>query len=166
VRTVLRKTIAFCGAARRLTVIFHCGPHAEMTLRPLVYFLSTELCHCRIFFYTTVTSARQGCGILRWECYMFKSFCPRAYSKIFFRNHSLSLTKFPLRVVCKCGSVLVCRRCGTLCTSGFAHLRTATQRRCEYHAYSAGGSIGGDVAALFGVVNPFTRHSSRRRLNV
>jgi len=39
VRTVLRKTIAFCGAARRLTVIFHRGPHAEMSLRPLVYSL-------------------------------------------------------------------------------------------------------------------------------
>jgi len=34
---MLRKTIAFCGAARRLTVIFHRGPHAQMSLRPLVY---------------------------------------------------------------------------------------------------------------------------------
>ena len=36
VRTVLRKTIACCGAARRLTVIFHRGPHAEISLRPVL----------------------------------------------------------------------------------------------------------------------------------
>jgi len=39
----LRKRIAFCGAARRLTVIFHRGPHAEMSLRPLTYLINNLL---------------------------------------------------------------------------------------------------------------------------
>jgi len=43
VGTVLRKTIiiAFCGAARWLAVIFHRGPHAEMSLRLLIYTILT-----------------------------------------------------------------------------------------------------------------------------
>ena len=41
---MLCKTIAFCGAARRMTVIFHRSPHAEMSLRPLGYVLLLHGC--------------------------------------------------------------------------------------------------------------------------
>jgi len=74
---------------------------------------SYERRHCKYFYFASGMGTK--CCDLRICVYVCMSVCPLEYLKIIRRN----FTKFSVHVICGRGSVILWRKCNTLCTSGF-----------------------------------------------